>query len=163
MKRHIAMLLVVLLSTAACTAGSTADYPEAETPDPSLLEVYSEMIPPMPKRRWHIHDPTQLVRLGGYCTMGSTTCLSIGTLAVLASVRRMKFTWGVPNSQLAPMSIRRVLICAQAEEHYLSRPRTNTSAPVMRRFQNWMMGGFCFRSTITTTRIAAGHGLVCES
>jgi len=72
MKRHIAMLLVVLLSTAACTTGSTGDYPEAETPDPSLLEVYSEMIPPMPKRRWHIHDPTQLVKLGGYWMIGVT-------------------------------------------------------------------------------------------
>jgi arabinan endo-1,5-alpha-L-arabinosidase len=45
---------------------------EAVDQDPSLLEVYTEMLPPMPKPHWHIHDPTQLVKLGDYWMIGVT-------------------------------------------------------------------------------------------
>ena len=78
MKNLSVALLAVILGVVACTNKANNDlvsekvYAEAETPDPPLLEVYSEMLPPMPEPHWHIHDPTQLVKLGDYWMIGVT-------------------------------------------------------------------------------------------
>ena len=40
--------------------------------DPSLLDVYNNMKPPMEKDQWHIHDPSKIVATDGILMIANT-------------------------------------------------------------------------------------------
>jgi len=40
--------------------------------DPSLLQVYQSMSPPMEESDWHIHDPSKIVEIDGYLMIACT-------------------------------------------------------------------------------------------
>ena len=40
--------------------------------DPSLLDVYESMSPPMTEDQWHIHDPSKIVEIDGYLMIACT-------------------------------------------------------------------------------------------
>ena len=47
-----------------------SDSPSAA--DPSLLDVYQSMSPPMEEWEWHIHDPSKIVEIDGYLMIACT-------------------------------------------------------------------------------------------
>ncbi|MBV7335227.1 arabinan endo-1,5-alpha-L-arabinosidase [Chloroflexi bacterium TSY] len=62
--------LVTILLT-SCMSW-TQSFPEADNPDPPLLAIYNKSSLLSAKSSWHIHDPTQVVKLDDYWMIGVT-------------------------------------------------------------------------------------------
>ena len=60
------IVALILEGTDVCQDSNAPDA------DPSLIEVYQSMSPPMEESDWHIHDPSKIVEIDGYLMIACT-------------------------------------------------------------------------------------------
>ncbi|MEM7128778.1 MAG: arabinan endo-1,5-alpha-L-arabinosidase [Chloroflexota bacterium] len=78
LRKIITASIFFILTGAGCFAWGNS-FPEAENPDPSLLEFYNRTVTLSAQSSWHIHDPTEIMKLGDYWMIGATGKAQTGT------------------------------------------------------------------------------------